>query len=111
LGGGQGRGFLGIVQCAPNYFKHGIGVGKHIMIPEPNYAIAFGFKPCIAIGIVFLVVFVVVLTAIDLNQQALLQAGEVNDMRTYRNLAAKLVTAKLLVLQLCPQSDFGFGHV
>jgi len=51
------------------------------------------------------------LAAVDLDDQPGLQAGEINDIGTDRNLTAEAVVLDLLPAQAVPETDFSLGHL
>jgi hypothetical protein len=51
------------------------------------------------------------LTTIDLDHDTSLQASEVGDVRSNRNLPAKAVAFDLLTAQAEPEAYFSIGHL
>ncbi|HEY8749177.1 MAG TPA: hypothetical protein VIM11_14440 [Tepidisphaeraceae bacterium] len=58
-------------------------------------------------SIVFSATFVIVLPPVRLNSQPSLQAAEINDVPSHRNLPSKMVTIQLTATQQVPQLFFG----
>jgi len=80
---------------------------EDFVVPEAQDFIALRSQKCIA----FLVVGVLfcVLAAVEFDEQFLRHAGEVDDVRAYRLLAAKFVAVELFVAQVVPKESFGIG--
>jgi len=67
------------------------------MVPESKDAIAFAFQPCTARSIARALFRITMLATIQLNDQLLTKAGEVDDEGAARYLAPELVTFQLPV--------------
>jgi hypothetical protein len=81
-----------------NGLKHAIDVLQHFIVPESNDAIAFRLEECCPRGVAFLGV----LTSIDFNDQAGINASEVDNEWPDRNLTAEFVTAELTIAEPLP---------
>src|SRR6516225_8891805 len=88
---------------------HTLGIVQHLVVPEPQHAVALGFeKPraacfCLGRGIM--------LPAIDLDDQSRCVAGKVDNEPADRHLAAKPTVFGLPRPQYLPEAPLGFGHV
>jgi len=87
---------LFILQNPQNCFDDAFGVGKDIVVPEPNHVPALFFEDlcpplvCFAVGM---------LTAVSFNDELMLCAGEVYDEITDRMLPAKTTARQTSVAQ------------
>jgi hypothetical protein len=90
-------------------FQHTLEVLQNIAVPKAQNAIATRLKPSRARLIVSDPV--VVLAAVDLDQQAMRQTGEIDDVWADRNLAPKTAAADLTVSQLPPELALGVRQV
>ena len=79
---------------------------QRLVVPEADYAIAFifdGDRPC-------RVLFGTVLTAVNLNHEAMAMACEIGDVMPDRHLAVKVGSGEIFA-QHAPHAVFGVGHV
>ncbi|CAN5270596.1 hypothetical protein BH11PSE4_BH11PSE4_43640 [soil metagenome] len=67
--------------------KHPVRVVQHFIIPEPQHAKPLFFEPLVAAGIGFTVS---VLAAVDLDDEALGQTDEIDDISADRDLSLEL---------------------
>ena len=81
-----------------DFSKHVFDPDEYVIVPEAQYAVVVASEPCIAIGVYRLIV----LTAIDFNDQTLFDTGEVGDEGTDRVLSAKAAIGKLATAQATP---------
>jgi hypothetical protein len=81
-----------------DFRKHVFESAEHVIVPEAQYAVIIAMKPCITIRIYRLIV----LTAIDFNDQASFDTSKVGDERAHRLLLAKMKAAKLFAAQTGP---------
>ena len=84
---GRGRGG-GREDRAANHLQHAIDVCQHLVVPEPQYTVALRFQktrtPCISRDLLRVV------PAVDLNRDAQLMAGEIDDVGTKAYLPAEM---------------------
>jgi hypothetical protein len=77
-------------QCSIDDFKNAIEIFIDVAVPKTQHA-----KPCIVQAAITITVALdmilhIVLTAIDFDNETMLQTREVDDMTTFRILAAKM---------------------
>jgi hypothetical protein len=88
-----------------------IGIGQDLVIPEAQDAIAQLSQGARALFVFVFVFLQRVLAAIDLNNKALLQAGEVDDIGADRDLLAKMMSVELATAQQRPDFRFRISHL
>ena len=86
-------------QCLKNSRQHVIGLAQDIIVPEPQHHVTLPAQEGIA---PFVVRRIHVLSTVELNQKAGLQAGEVGDVRTDRMLPAETEAAEPIAAQAEP---------
>ena len=105
MGGTCGR------QSLQNGFANTIDVAQHIAIPEPEHTITVRvqiFGPqVVSRG----VVRIIVLTAVDFDDQSLLMTGKVSEERPDGSLSSKMRACEGKAAQEAPQFAFRVGHV
>ena len=77
-----------------------LGLGQHLVIPEPKHAVPLALQPPRPLLIILLLLEV--LAAIDLNDEASLMADEVNDVSPQHHLSAELNTMHLATTKSGP---------
>jgi hypothetical protein len=90
-----------------NFPKDVLSPSKDIVVPESEHRIPFPAEPGIALGIR---VIAAVLSAVDLDNQAPFEAGEVRDVGPYRMLSTKAASVQLAAAQILPHALLGIGH-
>src|SRR3954447_10336678 len=95
LRGRSGRG-VG-AERIKNRAENALGIRQHIVVPEPDDAIATRLEPISARLAVLRV-----LSAIDLDDELRRRAEEIDDIRSERMLAAETKTFELLSAQARP---------
>ena len=104
VGGGGAVRIHRCIDCQENA-RH---VFQHVVIPEPQHAIAFGFEIS---RTHFIGGAVGMLTAINLDDESSLMTGEVGEERTDRRLAPEMMLLEGRLSQMLPEFFFGFGRV
>ncbi len=96
-------------QFLANAFSYAFVVLHDLVVPETDDAVAERFER----GGALLVVFhsIGMLAAVDLDDQLLLQAEEIDDVRADGLLAAEFVACELAVAQGVPEELLGVGLV
>jgi len=79
------------------------------VIPKPKNAKPFRPYPCVAFGIIRLLL--TMLTAIDFNHQVLFQTDKINDKATDGALPSKFVSAKLTKAKVAPENSLSIGWI
>jgi len=75
---------------------------EHVRVPEPEDAVAFRIQPVLPSDIVQNVSISGMLTAVQLDDEPMLMAHEIDYERTNRCLAAKTETVEAMGAQLGP---------
>jgi len=88
---------------------HTVEIGQHLVIPESQNAITFSLQKCGSLTL--LRRRVIVLAAVDLDDQRRLVAHEIGDVAANRHLAAEFEPLHLLRAQDLPNLSFCVGHV
>ena len=102
-----GGGSISVHRCIDGQ-ENARRVFQNLVIPEPQHAIAMGFE----ISRTHLVGSAArMLTAIDLDNQAMFMTGEVSEVWTYRRLTPKVMLFERRLPQMLPEPLFGFGRV
>ena len=96
-------------QLPPYLFSDDTRSPQHIVVPEPDYAIAPSCQPTRALRV--RLGLRVVLTAVDLYDKPCAQTYEVHDVRPYRMLPTERRALAALLAQHAPQSALRVGHV
>ena len=86
-----------------------IGIGEDFRIPEAHHHKSHCFEDRCPFNIVRCGAMKSVLAAVQLDDQAMLQTGEIDDEPIDRDLALELQTIELPVPQLPPELPFGIG--
>jgi len=66
----------GVFEFSNQYFQNALDVGKHVVVPDPDDAVAERTKISVALSIGEIIGM---LPAIDLNDQAPIAADEINE--------------------------------
>ena len=85
-----GFGLKRSVQLDIDAFQNGGQIGCDLRVPESNNAIAFVLEPALAFEVSFGDIILVVMPAIELDDQALCWTEEVDDVSTDRSLPAEV---------------------
>ncbi len=95
------------LQCLQNGIDHAIGIGQDLIIPESKHPPALTLQPCrpATVGLT-----IGMLSAIDLDDEAVGDAGEIEDEWTERMLPPELITFQTPSAQSRPQPTFGIGQ-
>jgi hypothetical protein len=111
LRGGLGRGMRRRGDChcerLPYRLDHEPHIFVHFVIAEAEHAVAACDEPLRATRIMLGGLVLEVLRSVELHDQTILQADEVDDVRSQRGLSAKLVAARLPRSQEDPQALLG----
>jgi hypothetical protein len=86
-------------------FEYPLYVLQHIAVPESEHPIAARLEPSrprLIIGDVL-----AMLTAVELDQQAMRQAREIDDVRADRHLPSKTIAPHLTIAKLPPKLALG----
>ena len=83
-----------VAKGAQDALEHAVRVPKHLVVPETHDFVAPSFEPRCALFVFF--DRERVLPAVDLNDQVLCQAREIDDVRTDRHLSSEAITEELL---------------
>ena len=96
-----------MIQGGINILQHPEAVLEDFVVPEAEDCVALLSQE----RITFLVVGMLfrMLTAVEFDEQFLRHAGEIDDVRAYRLLAAEFVAVELFVAQVVPEEAFGIG--
>ena len=105
-GGGSG---WGVQDSCTDAFQNSVRFLENIRIPEPEHSEALRDEPPCAPLVLFDCPGV--LASVDLDHQPSLEAGEINDVGTHRNLTTETVAFDLRPTESPPQQGFGIGHV
>src|SRR5581483_3822150 len=92
-----------------NHLGHRIRLREDIVVPEPNKCVALPPEPNFPSEVARLLVHV--MPTINLDDQAPLEAYEVDDIRANRVLAAEPHSVNLSSPQELPQPTFGIGGI
>lgn len=98
---------MGAIQRFEYRFKHGLRFQQHLVIPKPQHPKPSFFDLPVSMAIVLRVVLM--LSAIQFDDQFGFDAGEIGDIGTNRNLAPETMAADLPVAQKAPEVAFGVG--
>jgi hypothetical protein len=112
VGRGQGWGVgFAFAQRRQDNFQHALDVLQHIVVPEAKDAIAMRTKVSGSLRITDNVIRLIMLPAIDLDDQASLMAGEVCKVRTDSGLPPEMGSLNWQAPQMPPKFAFRFDHV
>lgn len=87
--------------------KNALDIVPYFIVPKTQDAITIVLKKVGSAGIYFGLIGMV--AAIQFDDKAGFQTGEIHDIRTARDLAAKLATFQLAVAQMTPQNFLCFS--
>ena len=91
-----------------NQFKHAVDVSEHVVIPEAQYAIALRLEKPRSLRVAPRLL--VVLPAVDFDDQTCVMADEINDIATEVNLATKMRSfQREAVTEIPPESALRVG--
>ena len=90
-----------------NSFQNGVNFIHYLAIPKPQHRASIGLQPTCACIVIFCLLGVA--AAIQLNNEALLEAGEVHDIGPDRVLSSKSVSIKPLQTQMKPENFLCLG--
>jgi hypothetical protein len=96
------------LQHPQNTLCYSIQIAQHLVVPEANHPPSLLFQPS---GPLQVSVVVGMLTAIDLDRQPMLEAGEIEDERTDWMLTPEFVVLQLPPAENRPKAPFGIGHL
>ena len=88
-------------KLAQNLSQHVFHPQQHVVVPETNDAVTVGLQKTRALVVLWRALKV--LAAIEFDDQRWIKAEEIDNVRSYWNLAAEFVTAQLPVAQSTPQ--------
>ena len=104
----MGMGLISLFnQCFPDHIDNRINFLQHLIVPKPENSKTSRLQALIANTILLTILM---LTAIHLHNQLLLQAGEIQHKIQKRMLTAELETRELPTTQTAPQAMFGVRH-
>ncbi len=94
---------------ALNDVEDAFGIGKDVVVPEPDHAIPMLPQPRSAVLIGARLIGV--LAAVELNDQQRFHSSEIRDVRPDRHLAAKLDAVELSIAEMLPKLLFRFSRL
>jgi hypothetical protein len=97
------------VQRAPNGIGHPFPLQKHVRVPESQHFESLLAQPGVAAPVVLLVARLVVLAAIEFEDDAAVETDEIDDVVPQRNLSPKLEAGKATAAEFAPHECLGFG--
>jgi len=101
---GRGRGWgARVPHCCGDRLHHTFDIAEHIVVPEPQHAVAARLK----IGGSFRIARFIVLAAVEFNDEARGMAGEVCIVRADRCLTAEVGACDRQMAQVLPQHALG----
>ena len=103
LGGGDAAQLLG------DYRMNTVEICQHLVVPEPQNAIALVLEKRASLGLARR--RAIVLTAVDFHNQPGIVAYEIGDVAANGYLAPEFVSVHLLRAQYQPDAPFRFGHI
>jgi len=106
-GGVGGGGSVRIHRCI-NRQENARHVFQHVVIPEPQHTIAIGFEIS---RTYFIGGTVRMLTAVNLDDESSLMAGELGEEPADRCLTPEMMLLEGRLSQMLPELFFGFGRV
>jgi hypothetical protein len=92
----------------PHRFRNGLPFLEDFVVPIPKDSEALRSQPVIASFVVSALGFRVVMAAVQLNDQALFQANEIDDVVARRELPAELEVLESAAAKLSPQKRLRF---
>jgi hypothetical protein len=99
------------MHCCVDRFHHTFDVLQHLVIPETEHAIAIRLEILGSLGVRRDVVRLIMLPAIDFNDDAILVTGEIRKVRTYRRLSAEIGALDRDASQMPPQLSLRVRHL
>ncbi len=90
--------------------EHTSEVAIDLVVPEPENTIALGLQPTIPLDVTRDVLVKAVVSAIELDNQVVLHAGEVDDEAVERRLTSKVIPTLLQFAQVRPELHLLWGH-
>jgi len=97
-----------VVDRRQNGLEHAIDFGEHLVIPEAQHQVPHRFQLGRSFGVRRSANSV--LSTIELNDDVVLEAGEVRHEIADRRLTLELEAVQLPGSQMLPQHLFGIGH-
>jgi len=94
----------------PDRLNHLVGASEHIVVPEAKYGIAIPIQKGRSAIITRQSFWLVVLTAINLNNELPFETSKVDDVGTDAVLPAEM-NAKPVTAKPAPESFLGFRHI
>lgn len=98
----------GLCKRATNRLEHESHIVVDLLIAKSNHAVAAFGKPLGSPHIMVPMLRLLVLRAIEFDDEPLSEADEVDDVRAERRLSAKFVAVDLAGAQEEPEAPFGF---
>ena len=99
----------GAVQRIPDRLQYQVQILEHQIIPESNHPEALRVQP-VGAAIIFLGLLSL-LSAIQLQDQPVLEADEIGDEWTDLSLSTESASIELTMAQVIPKVLLRFGHV
>jgi hypothetical protein len=96
-----------LVDCVQYLFEHAIEILEHFVVPKPEDEVTTRFQILGSTRI--LLSLLVVLAAVEFDDELRVWATEIDDKSVQRHLAPELQTAKPSVAQSKPQNALGIG--
>jgi hypothetical protein len=102
----SGFAFACAIEFNVNPFEHRIQLARNLGIPEPDDAVSFPLKPKLPFTIALRDVVVIVVSAVELDDQVRRRTEKINDIRTDRRLTAEVRAREGKFFQRAPQLTF-----
>ena len=91
--------------------KNAVKIFKNFVVPKPQDSIAFRLEPVGSLSIALCVLRVVVLTAVKLEDEFGVEAGEIDDVFADGHLPPKTKSIHLFAAQVMPEFSFRLGRI
>lgn len=98
--------FARAVQLDTDTFEHSRQIVRDLRVPKSDYAIALAFKPKLPLSIAVRCGVLVVMSAVEFDDQALGRTEEVHDIRTDGCLPPEVCAVSRKLLQRTPKDAF-----
>ncbi|MGY2811004.1 hypothetical protein ACVIHF_007734 [Bradyrhizobium sp. USDA 4506] len=98
--------FASAIELDIDPFEHGIQILTDLRIPEPDDAISFPLQPLLSRTIALRHFIVIVVSTVQLDDESLGRAEEIDDVRANRCLPSKMRSVRWQLSQRAPQDSF-----
>jgi hypothetical protein len=107
---GRGRGWgADVTHCSGNDLHHTLDIPQHVVVPEPEHAIAAGFEVCGSPRVTCKSGRFIVLAAIKLDDETRRVTGEVSEVWADRRLTAEVGARNPQTAQVLPKHTLCVG--